>query len=178
MKRKRVIYCDKVVHAVSESGEILSTDILNSETLECLALAVDDSPRKALIKEQVQLALWELDEDEREFIARYYYMGESHRQIAEASGRKVHSIESLHSRALKKLRRELFRFVSAEFGVEVSRSGERCVICASEHRGAIDTLIRERPSHTTWRPVMKKLAREYGIAVATPQVLIGHQKYH
>jgi len=196
MRRSRIVYCNKVVDAAGSEpsvdiadsgagaagvGEIAGISSINGadiEELERLILPPDSGVRLSQIRNRVQLAIRELDEDEREFIARFYYMGESYRQMAEASGRNVYSLEALHRRALRKLRKGLAAFVESEFGVAREKPRKPCVICDSGHRIAIDALIGARPPDATWRSVMRAIADEYGLRVVTPQMLIGHQKYH
>jgi hypothetical protein len=196
MRKSRIVFCNKVVEAaggepsadIADSGAIApevgetdafsSIDSVNIEELERLILPPDSGVRLIRMREHVRLAITELDENEQEFVARFYYMGETYRQMAEASGRKIYSLEALHRRALKKLRKALAEFVESEFGVALEKPRKPCVICDSAHRTQIDALIGARPPDATWRSVMRAIAVEYGIRVATPQMLIGHQKYH
>ncbi|MBI5265976.1 MAG: sigma-70 family RNA polymerase sigma factor [candidate division Zixibacteria bacterium] len=181
MRRNRIVFSNKVVNAaVTEDGAspIASIEAVTTAELERLILPPDCGARLERIREQVQLAIRGLDENEREFISRFYYMGETYRHMAEASGRKIYSLEALHRRALRKLRKALARFAEAEFGVTPEKPRRPCVVCDSPRRAEIETLINARPAEATWRSVMRAIAQEYGVRVATPQVLIGHQKYH
>lgn len=181
MRRNRIVFCNKVVDAaVSEDSTypVASIEAVALNELERLILSPDCGGRLPRIREQVQLAIRGLDEDEREFISRFYYMGETYRQMAQASGRKIYSLEALHRRALRKLRKALARFAEAEFGVTPEKPRKPCVVCDSPRRAEIEALLNARPAEATWRSVMRAIAQEYGVRVATPQVLIGHQKYH
>lgn len=137
-----------------------------------------DSAGASEIDHRVQEALAGLDEDEREFIVQFYFMGRQERQIAEATGRRVGSVQSLHKRAMRKLRRALRRFVRERFGIEAVGPFGRCPLCESEFSEEIDRLILARDRTATWRPVMRVIAERYGIMVSSPQVLIGHERYH
>lgn len=125
----------------------------------------------------VRDALAKLTEEEREFIAHFYFMGESYGEIAERSGREIHKLASLHERAIKKLRRHLTGYVRQRYDLPVA-TGTDCPLCRSAERKAIDRLIANRDRTATWKPVMRELEETYKIRVRSPQVIIGHEKYH
>lgn len=129
------------------------------------------------IDEAVKAAMKRLTEEEREFIAHFYFMGESYGEIAERSGREIHKLASLHERAIRKLRRHLIGFVRQRFDLAVETASE-CPLCQSAERNAIDHLIANRDRTATWKPVIRELERTYKIRVRSPQVIIGHEKYH
>jgi hypothetical protein len=104
-------------------------------------------------------------------------MGETYQQIADKSGRRIHSLEALHKRALKKLRKILAPLVAREYGVK-TKPFNSCVLCCSPLRAEIDVLIAARPPEKTWRQVIRILEEKYRIIIITPQTIIGHQKYH
>jgi len=139
--------------------------------------AADDPGRQAEIRERVNAALAKLDEQEREFIVRFHFQGQTYRSISERSGRPVHRLETLHRRALRRLRRELAGWVEETFGIDVSPQKD-CVICRSANRPAIDRLIASRDRTRSWRPVIEQLRERYGLVIRSPQTLIGHEKYH
>ncbi|HOP07458.1 MAG TPA: hypothetical protein PLF13_09220 [candidate division Zixibacteria bacterium] len=126
---------------------------------------------------EVDKALSRLTEEEREFVVRFYYMGESHGHLAGLTGRKVHKLESMHKRIMRKLRRLLSPFVCERYGIGVE-PGSTCVICRSPARDEIDTLIANRDRSRTWRPVIRKLRQRFGIRITSPQTLISHEQYH
>jgi DNA-directed RNA polymerase specialized sigma24 family protein len=133
--------------------------------------------RIALIKERVALAISQLTDDEREFVERFYYSGETFREISERSGKAIYRLEALQRRALRRLRKLLKEFVAETFGMKGPAVG-RCPLCESPHRAEIDQLIRERDRNRSWRPVVKEISEKFGIAVRSPMTLIGHEKYH
>jgi len=135
------------------------------------------SERTGRIIEQVRAALDRLPETDREFLERFYFMGQGYRQLADTSGRSLRKLEALHRRAVRRLRRELRSFVRAEFGLDSSRP-PACPICRSPARAAIDRLIAGRDQTATWRPIIRELRQTYEIEITTPQILIGHEQYH
>ena len=150
------------------------TDIGDTQTAGGLAEAIR---RQELIQTEVRRALETLADQEREFVVCYYFLGHSYREISERSGRAVYKLEALHRRALRRLKRELRWLVHDLFGIKTPRRS-RCPICDSPLRAQIDRLIAERDRLATWRPVIKELRDRYGLTVKSPQVLIGHEKYH
>jgi hypothetical protein len=78
---------------------------------------------------------------------------------------------------MKKLEKHLAAFVKKRFGIanEVKRP---CIICQSPRLAEINKLIEQRDKAATWKPVMKRLLEEFGIEIKSPQMLIGHEKYH
>ena len=133
--------------------------------------------RRNRIKKAVAAALSKLEDNEREFIERYYFMGRTYREIADLSGRVVHRLEALHQRALRKLRKELAPLVKDLYDLTLSSIPD-CPICSSPDRAQIDQLIAQRDTAGTWRPVIKRIKEAFGIRIVTPQTLIGHEKYH
>jgi RNA polymerase sigma factor (sigma-70 family) len=125
----------------------------------------------------VRAALDKLTEDEREFICRFYFMGRTYREISEESARAVYSLEALHRRAMKKLEKHLAAFVKKRFGIE-NKVKRPCIICQSPRLAEINKLIEQRDSAATWKPVIKRLREEFKMKIKSPQLLIGHQKYH
>jgi hypothetical protein len=133
--------------------------------------------RRKRIKQAVRAALEELTDDEREFIQRFYYSGETYQFISDRSGRSIHKLESLHSRAIKKLRKLLAPLAQELFGIR-SDPAPDCVICDSPHRYQIDKIIRVRDRQQTWRPVLREIRDRFGVHIKSPQTLIGHERYH
>ncbi len=129
------------------------------------------------IRSRVRQALKRLNLQEREFIAQFYFIGKSYREISQQSGRPVHKLEALHKRAVKKLKSELAGFVRERFGVG-TEPDTNCPICQSPHVEEINRLISGRDKTATWRPIIKTLLEKYGLKINSPQILIGHEKYH
>lgn len=129
------------------------------------------------LRRAVRAALDKLTGDEREFVCQFYFMGRSYREISEESGRAVYSLEALHRRAMKKLEKHLAAFVKKRFGIK-AEAKRACSICQSPRLAEINELIDRRDKTATWKPVIKKLREEFGIKVKSPQLLIGHEKYH
>ncbi|MBN2227341.1 MAG: sigma-70 family RNA polymerase sigma factor [candidate division Zixibacteria bacterium] len=125
----------------------------------------------------VRRAVSTLTPREREFVYRYYYNGEANRKIAIEMGLTVGRIDRLHRRILKRLKIVLADFVRKEYGLDVA-IGDDCPICQSPHCDEINRLIQAKPPEVTWRGVLKTLCNEYGLKITSPQVLIGHEKYH
>ncbi|MEE8576402.1 MAG: hypothetical protein V3T31_04030 [candidate division Zixibacteria bacterium] len=132
---------------------------------------------KTEISRSVSEALSVLTESEREFVERFYLMGESYRTIAQLSGRAIHRLEAMHKRAIRRLRSELSEFVLEKFAIE-SKPVTDCIVCRSIHRDKIDRIIASRDPEGTWRPIIGQLKSDFDITIKTPQILIGHEKYH
>lgn len=146
-------------------------------TGEDVPLVSDEKKRSMLVRRKVAEAMEQLNDDEREFIARFYFMGESYRRISRISGRAIHKLEALHSRSMRKLRRSLVSFVENTYGLRTDREKE-CLICSSPFQNEIDKLIANRDRTKTWKPIIRTLRIKYGLRVVSPQLLIGHEKYH
>ena len=166
MSAERITYQNWITDLGRDPSQSLDLDGSNNP----------DSERRRQISEAVALALSKLNDNERELIEQFHYMGRSYREIAESSGRNIHRLEALHERALKKLRTALAPLVKRLYGLAVSTDLD-CPICTSPHRAAIDHLIKERNRSDTWRPIIRRLKDRFGIAINTPQTLIGHEKY-
>jgi len=136
-----------------------------------------EQERVQRIRSAVQAALAELTEDERELIERTHLMGQSFPELAASTGRALHRLESMYSRAVRKLRRRLYPLVEELYGLN-RQQHEACPICTSRHRRAIDRIIAKRDPQATWRPVIREIERRFGLKIEAPQILIGHSKYH
>lgn len=188
-RKNRILYCswltenrrvdkERNVEAIPEPLiDFESLDQFDPEELERLVLQRQGEEVAERINIAVQAAAAQLSENEREFLARFYNMGESYRLLSEKSGRTIHSLESLHNRAKRKLRKLLAKFVREEFGV-IASPAVSCPICRSTDRPEIDRLLAEHEPANTWRNELKLLRTKYGLTAVTPQTIIGHQKYH
>jgi DNA-binding CsgD family transcriptional regulator len=181
MSPERVTYQNWIVDLGRDPSQAPDPDQISPQatapTTVSGAAGALESERQRLIREAVGLALSKLSDNERELIEQYHYMGRSYQEIAERSGRTIHRLESLHRRALRKLRAALAPLVKRLYGLGVSTDPD-CPICTSPYRHEIDHLIRERQRFGTWRPIMRLLKSRFGLVIATPQTLIGHEKYH
>jgi hypothetical protein len=187
---RRVLYSNRIVRIgfdprerqrrTAESAEMIIVP-LGREGLKVTDLQILGSPeeqeRVTYIRERVSLALSELGDDERELIERFYYSGETIREIAERSGRAEHRLELVRKRALRRLRKLLKEFVKETFGVGTTVDF-RCPICDSAHRTEIDEIIRSRDRTRSWRPVMREVANKFQLTIVSPMTFIGHEKYH
>lgn len=129
------------------------------------------------IRQEVEAALKQLPEEERELIERFHFMGQSYRELSERSGRAEYRLESIHRRGLRRLRRLLAPLVKELYGLS-DNSSTSCPLCQSPRRAEIDRLILLKPESDTWRPTMMKLREVFGIAVRSPQMIMGHKRYH
>ncbi len=125
----------------------------------------------------VRKALEQLESHEQDFIESYYFQGKTYREIAQLQNRRISRIEGLHRRSLAKLKKYLARFVKERFDID-AEIGRDCIICYSPHKEKIDKLIKNKKKQETWKNIIKILKEKYQIQIKTPQVLIGHQKYH
>jgi hypothetical protein len=129
------------------------------------------------IIEAVREAIDMLSPIEREFVDRYYFRGQTYMQIAVDLAKKPSRIEGIHRRAMGKLKKQLAAFAEEKFGIE-TQVGADCVICNSPFRKEIDAMINAKKEEETWKNIISILKARYGIEIKTPQVLIGHKKYH
>lgn len=192
MSGNRVVYQNWIVEIGFDPSKPKTKENWDNPLLEFIsldepsALAITDEEVRRVIEERkntettrhtVREALERLSVQEREFITQFYFMGKSYREISDQSGRPIYKLEALHKRAVKKLKKELSAFVQERFGIEVNVGGD-CPICRSPHVSEINQLIAEHDKTSTWKPIIKTLQDRYGLKIASPQVLIGHEKYH
>ncbi len=129
------------------------------------------------LREIVKQAVESLDEQERFLVFRYYYLGQSFGEMSLLSGRALYRLAALHRRALRKLRRHLAGFVKARYDL-TSQIHCTCPVCQSPHRKEIEAILRSRDRRRSWKPVLELLNERFDLTISTPQVLIGHEKYH
>ena len=192
MSGNRVVYQNWIVEMGFDPAQSKATRNRDDSLLEPIsldepsvcAISYEDSQRVieelekvSEVRFQVREALKQLSIQEREFIAQFYFMGKSYREMSEQSGRPIYKLEALHKRAVKKLKKELVGFARERFGVE-TESESNCQLCQSPHVAEINRLIRHRDKTATWKPIIKTLRDKYGLKLSSPQILIGHEKYH
>ncbi len=129
------------------------------------------------VRDRVRQALECLSEQEREIICLFHFQGKSYKSISESSGRSVHRLETLHRRALMKLKRNLAEWVEQTYDIPRDKN-LLCPVCNSTDRLAIDQLIAGRDRRKSWKPVLEQLRSRFGLSIRSPQTLIGHEKYH
>lgn len=137
----------------------------------------EQSALERRIISEVTQAVSRLTEREQEFVKLYWYEGKSLSEMAESFGKSPHNIESMNRRILRKLKNELAGFVKERFGIDVE-SDRKCPICSHPERAAIERILRAKTERETLRPIYRKLRETFGVEVSTPQILIGHMKYH
>ncbi|MCK5126362.1 MAG: hypothetical protein KAR42_08910 [candidate division Zixibacteria bacterium] len=125
----------------------------------------------------VSTAMFSLNESESDFIRSFYLQGLTYRQISSITGKDIYRLEAIHHRAVLKLRTRLADYLRKRNLVELSHD-KKCPICAHEKAKDINILITRKDKRETWRKIIKTLADEYSIKITTPQMLIGHAKYH
>lgn len=91
MLKRKVVYQNWIVE--------LGFDLLIIGTLNKEQVNINESEK---IEKAVREALNELDEDEKELIAHYYFMGKTYAEISEKSNREIFKLSALHKRAIKK----------------------------------------------------------------------------
>lgn len=137
----------------------------------------EPTPYNQRIIAQVNDVIDSLDIDEADFIRRFYMQGICYREISELTGRAIYRLEALHYRALKKIRNRLGSFLSDSFEISVKAASD-CPLCTHTNNDRINNLIRAKPKEETWKKIITTLKNEYQIKIGTPQIIIGHVKYH
>ncbi|RKX20003.1 MAG: hypothetical protein DRP51_06445 [Candidatus Zixiibacteriota bacterium] len=166
MAKGKIIYQNWIVDIGFDPGQTAKIGIKND------IIKPDEKVISA-----VRTAIKKLTEQERNFIENYYFQGKTYREIARILNRRISRIEGLHRRSLAKLRKYLAGFVKERFGID-AEIGRECIICASPYKEKIDRLIKSKSRQETWKRIIEILWNKYQIRIKTPQVLIGHQKYH
>lgn len=167
MTNSRLVFHDKAVEWGLVPGQII-------KFFETLGV---DSTMDNEVDREVRKAIEGLDEEEMEFVIRFYFMGQSYQEICKKSGRRTYKLEALHKRAVRKLKSRLKSFVKKKYGVKTT--GVRsCPICLSPNRAEIDEIINKKSERSSWRPVLREIRIKFGLKIKSPMVLIGHVKYH
>lgn len=166
MPRRRIIYKNWIADIGLDPACLKQTRCDKTETIY----------NQKIIK-AVRTAVEKLSPKEKEFIERYYFRGESYRDISICFNKKINRLENIHRRAITKLKRLLAGFVKDEFGIKVKKTFV-CPICLSPYRDDIDALIRRKKKSDTWKKIIKTVKTEFRTEIKTPQILISHQKYH
>ncbi len=140
----------------------------------------DENPEAVVVNavaHAVRQAIEALPATEQELVARVHFMGESLADVSRKSGRSLSRVRGMHQRALRKLKKHLSEFTRQQYGIK-SKANPSCPICASPFRSEIDALIECRDRSRSWSPVISDLRRKWSLRIISPQLLIGHEKYH
>ncbi|MBU1319827.1 MAG: sigma-70 family RNA polymerase sigma factor [candidate division Zixibacteria bacterium] len=129
------------------------------------------------IIEKVRDAVDNLPSMEKEFVQLYWFEGKSMAELSELFGKKPYKLESLNKRILQKLKRRLSEYVTRQFDL-TNDTIPACIICDHPRRIEIDNLLLSKGQEETFRPIYRKLKDEFGLTISTPQILIGHIRYH
>lgn len=135
------------------------------------------SPRQERIRKAVREAISKLPFNEREFVELFWFQGRSMTEIAALLGKKPYKLECLNKRIQRKLKTRLTDFVNAEFGLKIKKNPD-CIICGHPCRPEIDNLLKSKKPEETFKRIISALRSDFGIKIRTPQVIIGHMKYH
>lgn len=125
----------------------------------------------------VREALEKLPPFQKELIERYYFLGSSCMELSGDYDLKISEVQAYLGQAVKSLKKSLNSFVRKKFGLVTNRIPD-CPVCSSPFRESIDRLILARKPNETWKNIIRILKRDFGVFINTPQVLIGHKKYH
>lgn len=150
---------------------------IEEKVLQVFSSRQERSDAHEAINCEVRKAVEKLSSEEKQFIRLFYFEFKTYQQIAGKLGRKIHKLERIHQRALDKLRILLAGFVQERFNLEVPKSSH-CIICNSPFRRELEQLIRDKRQDETYSRLIRIFKRKYGIAVKTPQVIIGHRSKH
>ncbi|MFH2035706.1 MAG: sigma factor-like helix-turn-helix DNA-binding protein [Candidatus Zixiibacteriota bacterium] len=162
----RIIFQDWIVRLGRDPKKSLMEVLENKE--------IKPNPK---IYEMVQSALNKLTNLERFVITEYHFNGKPCSKIATELDKSRFQIEKTYRRGMNKLRNFLTPFVIEEFGLEMNFNS-KCPLCRSSRRLEINQLILAKKEEDTWKKTIAELKEKYHIKITTPQILIGHQKYH
>ena len=126
---------------------------------------------------KVRDAVDKLSPVERDFVQMYWFEGRSLRELLELLGRRLHNLDGINRRILRKLKRILSEYVAVRFGI-IEQNNSDCIICNHPDRREIDLLLIAKKPDETYRPIYRQLRSRFGLRISTPQILIGHIKYH
>jgi len=185
MKKNKIVYQNWIVdigyNPVEKKSRLSEIKLCSLEDLitdgfDC----IDDKTENIeqhVIEKAVRDALERLDDEEKELIVRFYFMGETYSSMTTQSNKDLHKLASLHQRAVRKLKKYLKKFVKEQYNLNPSDKPV-CIICQSIYHPEINLLIKKRDKTKSWKPVIDVLKNKYNIKVTTPMILIGHEKYH
>jgi RNA polymerase sigma factor (sigma-70 family) len=126
---------------------------------------------------KVREAVERLSPLERQFIEYFYFEDKSYREISVLLNKSIHRLESIHHRALGKLKMLLSNYVKTRFKLNLPEQTD-CIICKSPFRQELDKLIQAKKEKETYKSLIRIFKEKYGLKIKTPQIIIGHKKKH
>ena len=125
----------------------------------------------------VNKALAALENEEAGLIRAYHMQGISFAEISKNTGIEPYKLESLHRRAMKKMKLILCRLLGGRYNIPAMET-PACPICNHPDVDEINELIRSKTDRETWRRIFRILRDKYRVVFSTTQQLISHHKYH
>ncbi len=136
-----------------------------------------ESSRADRVRMAVREAVAKLTVNEQDFVQLYWFEGTALDRIAKLKGSTKYRMNIFRQRIERKLKKLLMDFVEEEFGIK-SSAKETCPICASRDLCRIDKLLKSKAPHETYAGYIRILNQRYHLDIKTPQIIIGHLKYH
>jgi hypothetical protein len=136
-----------------------------------------ESPKTRALAIQMGEALRQLSDDEREFIERHYYAGQTYELIGHEMKKSRRKLETTHRRAIRQLRKLLRPFAEQYFALGHAPV-PGCPICQSPRREAIEQLIAARDPRQPWGNLMGAIKEQFGLEITSSMVFTGHMKFH
>ncbi len=137
----------------------------------------DEKSGDVEVERAVRGALEKLSDFEKDLIERRFLMCQSSQRICGELGISERDLERGLREAQLRLRRLLAPFVQRRFKVGIADE-RRCLICDCVERERAEEIIGSKNQEETWRRVMCELDEHLGLKISSPQMLIGHVKYH
>lgn len=157
-------------------SKILYLDwIYGSQSDNAFALS-GRSPLQEEIIEKVRMAMESLSAEEREFVQLYWYEGKRLEEIGELLCRQPSKLDALNRTIMRKLRNRLARYVAGRF--RLSGVSDNCEVCSHPRKSEIDRLLLEKRPEETFRRTIATLRSDFNMTLSTPQILVGHMRYH
>jgi len=159
------------------AGRVVFLDWIYDIASEGLFDSDDPTELQREIQAQVREAISRLSERDREFVQLYWFEGRPVHELAEMFGRRPHNIEGYNQQVLRKLQNLLTGFVKRRFRID-AKADESCILCSHPKRCDIDILLNSKRPEETFRRIYRELEERFDLSISTPQILIGHIKYH
>jgi hypothetical protein len=129
------------------------------------------------IIDRVQGAIRRLSASEQHFVRLYWFEAWSDKELSERLGSGPKRLRSVKRQILIKLRWMLQGWAAQRFRIAQPR-GPDCVICGHPLRSEIDSMLSSKKPEESLGSVLRKLREDFGLSISTPQIVLGHMKYH
>ncbi len=134
-------------------------------------------PRVDEIADAVNRVIKMLPEAERRIVVDYHLLCLSRKTIADRQNIDEREVDTIRTRAERRLRGMLAGFVEQRFGLTTAIDSV-CPYCRAPNREEIDGALSRRNPREAWGALRRRINGQFGLDIKRVQTLMTHCRFH